>query len=201
MEKQLIEILAILIAGSIIMIVHELPKAIVYNMNNKEQSLKQKNAIFKVFNYIDPIGLIFCVTTHTGFSKPYMYRIKEKKTNFLLGITGFVSLIIIFAISLTLVKVNAGKNSSFTSYSNIDFFFKYLIYSIMNYTTLISISMIFVNLFPVSTFDMGLLIAGKSPDKYFSIIKNDYYIKMILIFAIIFGIIETFSRVIITLFL
>lgn len=65
---------------------------------------------------------------------------------------------------------------------------------------IISINMLIVNLFPVSTFDMGLLIAGRSPSKYFSIIRNDFLIKILLILSILFGIIPTLGNLVVGVF-
>jgi hypothetical protein len=135
-----------------------------------------------------------------GFSKPYMYRIKDKKTNFILGIAGFTSLAMIFTASVLILRFGIGMNPEFTYAPNIgmaDFIFQ----CIMVYMALLSLSMFIVNLFPVSTFDMGLCIAGKSPNKFFAIIRNDYLIKMILFFAIILPIIPGISRTILSILL
>lgn len=198
MKQTIIGLIATIIAACFIMIVHELSKSIVYNMRNKAQSSKTKKNIFKVQHYIDPIGLIFCITTYSGFSKPYMYRIKEKKTNLLLGITGFISLFLTFILSLFLLKMNYSNGILvYDVTKSYDFFVKYFMFSLNYSTVLLSLTMFVVNLFPISTFDMGLLIAGRSPSKYFSIIRNDSYIKMILILAIVFDIIRSISATII----
>jgi hypothetical protein len=202
MEQKIIGLIASAIAACIIMIFHELSKAIVYNIRNKEQSTKTKMNIYKINHYIDPIGLIFSITTATGFSKPYMYRIKEKKTNFLLGITGFISLIVIFIVSLILFKMNYGAEGVLLYETiSLKFYIKYFFYNLNFMLVILSFTMIIVNMFPISTFDMGLLIAGKSPSKYFSIIKNDQYIKMILVLTIVFDIIRSISLSIINLFI
>lgn len=190
MENNLISLFASIIAGSFIMILHELPKAIIYNLRNKEQSAQQKRNIWKVLHYIDPIGLIFCITTYSGFSKPYMYRIKDKKTNLILGITGLLSLFILFLIGLTIFRLTSQNNTMLTYTNNFEYFYKYFSYSFAYFLTLMSLTMFVVNLFPVSTFDLGLIIAGKSPSRYFAIIKNDYLIKMILILVLMFGLIQ-----------
>ncbi|BCN31394.1 hypothetical protein [Anaeromicropila herbilytica] len=201
MEQKLIGLIASIIAACIIMMLHELIKAMVYNVQNKEQSPQSKRNIYKIHHYIDPIGLILCVTTSTGFSKPYMYRIKDKRTNFRLGIAGFVTLLAIFGISLFIYKSNYPQGAFAYDINNrVDFFVKYFWYALNSMFVLLSMTMIIVNLFPVSTFDMGLLIAGKSPSKYFSIIKNDQYIKAILILTIIFDIIRAVSFSVINLF-
>lgn len=47
-----------------------------------------------------------------------------------------------------------------------------------------------VNLFPVSTFDMGLVVAGASPQNYLGIIKADSSIKLILMLVFILNLIN-----------
>ena len=54
----------------------------------------------------------------------------------------------------------------------------------IQYIAIISFGMFCTNLFPVSTFDMGLLIAGYSSRKYLGIIKMDAVIKVILIITV-----------------
>lgn len=192
MRIQLIKLLAAFFAGCIVMILHEFPKALLYNGLNKNQDPKKKRNIYKLYQYIDPIGILFCVTTQAGFSKPYMYRLKNRKSNLLLGICGFISLFLVFAVSVIIIKVQHDFSSPLEwnpSNSSVMLFYQFS----MLYTALISITMFFVNLFPVSTFDMGLCIAAKSPSRYFSIIKNDYLIKVMLIFVVLFQLLTDIS--------
>lgn len=205
MKLQLIKILAALIAGAIVMILHELPKSVLFTRLNSLQSTENKFNehkfnIYKVFQYIDPIGIILCVVNQVGFSRPYMFRIKDRKTNFILGITGFISLLFIFLMSMGMLKYGIGMSSDF-SYSETLGTMDLLYQCIILYIALISFSMIIVNLFPVSIFDMGLIIAGKSPRTYFSIIKLDYVIKIILLIAIILQLIRYFSTITISILL
>ncbi|MBQ1393889.1 MAG: hypothetical protein IIY81_10255, partial [Lachnospiraceae bacterium] len=58
---------------------------------------------------------------------------------------------------------------------------------------ILSVSMFFVNLFPISVFDMGLCIAGVSSKHYLGIIKSDMLIKIILMLAIAVGVIRYFA--------
>lgn len=190
MKEQILILVTAIIAGMAVMILHELPKSILYNFCNKGQTKKTKRNIYKLFQYVDPIGLILCVTARAGFSKPYMYRIKEKKTNFLLGMMGFISLAVIFAFSMILLRsglVPVPKTSYTTIIEFVGQAFPRYFFENLG---IISIDMFLVNLIPVSTFDLGLLIAGKSPSKYFSIIRNDFIIKMILLLVIIFDLIS-----------
>lgn len=176
MKEQLITVAAILGAGCFVMIVHELVKSIVFAIRSRKQS-SEKHKIFHLYQYIDPIGLLFCLFGFAGFSKPYMYRMRDKKTNLYVGIAGFITLFILAASGLLVCKMTQSV----------------VIFVIAQYISVLSIGMFFVNLFPVSVFDLGLIIAGAAPEKFFSIIKNDYTIKMILILTIILGIIRSFS--------
>ncbi|QHQ62400.1 hypothetical protein Ana3638_17745 [Anaerocolumna sedimenticola] len=200
MKIQLIRVLAAFIAGGIVMILHEFPKAYIYNRLNPSQDIKRKRGIYKLHHYIDPIGIILCITNQAGFSKPYMYRIKDKKTNFILGLTGLITLLIVFMVSMAILRFGIGVNSKL-NYSETISIYELIFQFILVYIALISISMFIVNLFPISTFDMGLCIAGKSPSKYFVIIRNDYFIKMVLLLVIMFQFITSFSTLIMSSFL
>ena len=46
------------------------------------------------------------------------------------------------------------------------------------------------NLFPVSTFDMGLLIAGTSPTGYLGMLKVDGTVKLIFVLVLLFDLIH-----------
>lgn len=195
MKIELIRIFAAFIAGVIVMIIHEFPKAYLYNKFNPKQDSQRKRNIYKLHHYIDPIGLVLCITNQAGFSKPYMYRIKDKKTNMYLGICGLFTLILVFSVSISILHFGLGIPAELTISQDIGNL-ELILQFILVYIALISLSMFIVNLFPVSTFDMGLCIAGNSPSKYFSIIKNDYFIKVMLILVIIFQFVSSFSQLI-----
>lgn len=197
---QLIKLISALIAGGFVMILHELPKAIIYSNLKPDKNVKSKNNIYRLHQYIDPIGILLCITNQVGFSKPYMYRIKDKKVNFILGITGFFSLIVVFIVSICILKFGIGIDPDF-GYSETSSIVVKIFQFTMVYITLISLSMFVVNLFPISTFDMGLCIAGKSQTKYLSIIRNDYFIKMLLILSIMIGFMTNISMFIMRIIL
>lgn len=206
MIETLLRVSAALIAAIVIMILHELPKSIIYCVRSlaewKEQpNYKQKikrtvRDICKFWKYIDPIGLLLCATTYSGFSKPYMYRMKDRKTNKIAGFTGFFILLMIAVLNTLIIRtyflpINVNEftivNDSISILVSFYFFY---------FMAFISINMLLINLIPISTFDMGLLIAGYSPSKYYSIIKNDHYIKMILLFTVLLGVISIISSLI-----
>lgn len=200
MKETLYRIMAAFIAGIFVMILHELPKSILYCIKGfhdlkDEPDLhwrvkKMGKDIFKLWKYIDPIGLLLCVTTYTGFSKPYMYRMKDKGMNRLAGMLGFLTLICIAGINILYLRKNfallytgAVLVSEETLFRVVSFYFCYFV-------AYISINMFFINLIPISTFDLGLLIAGFAPKRYFSIIKNDHYFKIVILIVTVFGVIS-----------
>ncbi|MFV0343338.1 MAG: hypothetical protein ACK5JH_10695 [Anaerocolumna sp.] len=192
MKIQLIRILAAFIAGAIVMILHEFPKAYLYNKINPKQDSQRKRNIYKLHHYIDPIGMVLCITNQVGFSKPYMYRVKDKKTNRYMGVLGLATLLVIFSVTMAILHHGLGISSDLSLPENIgtlDLIFQVTLVHI----AFISLSMFIINLFPVATFDMGLCIAGVSPSKYFSLIKNDYFIKIMVILVIIFQFITSFT--------
>ncbi len=197
MKIQLIRILAAFIAGVIVMIIHEFPKAYLYNRINPKQESQRKRNIYKLHHYIDPIGMVLCITNQAGFSKPYMYRIKDKKTNMYMGVLGLFTLLLVFSISILTLHFGLGISSDLRlpeNISDLDLIMQVTLVHI----AVISFSMFIVNLFPVATFDMGLCIAGVSPSKYFTIIKNDYFIKVMVILVIIFQFVTSFSTLTMT---
>ena len=69
--EYIIEITAVLSASALAMILHELPKSIIYVLTGRHCEEKDKYRIFKLSRYIDPVGLILFLTCHAGCSRPY----------------------------------------------------------------------------------------------------------------------------------
>ncbi len=199
MKEQLMVLAASFLAGAMIMILHELPKAMIYQYNEKKHNLPHKN-VFALHHYIDPIGLIFCMVMKVGFSKPYLYRIKEKKMNMVLGMAGYLSLLIQFFISTAVLRFYFHMDHTFTIAGSHTFFYEFLVYFTCAYAIL-SMGMLITNLFPYMASDMGLVIAATSPLKFFTVIRADYLIKMVWLFTVLLGIIRSMSGAILGLFL
>lgn len=191
MKELLLECVICLCAASILMIVHELTKSIVYMIIQRIKGNKRRytHSIWAVYRYLDPIGLLLAVTSSVSFSKPFMFRIQEKKTNRILGATGFLVLVSCFVSSVLALHFHVLGVSGMETLQGHGFVAKVLTLFIQ-YIAIISFGMITANLFPVSTFDMGLLIAGFSAQKYLSIIKMDAIIKTIFIITVILGLIH-----------
>lgn len=191
MELQLLEVVISFLVGGVIMVLHEFPKTFLYFVSTTIEGRKKYwYRLFYLHNYIDPIGMILSVVSYAGFSKPYMFRIQSQKKNLLLGITGFVTLGTTFICSIWVLRYTCHLSALEITGIGIHEIVKQLFWI---YMAVLSASMFFVNLFPVSVFDMGLLIAGSSPRYYFGIIKNDVLIKIVLFFAIAVGVIRYFS--------
>ena len=199
MLNQIIQLTLLIIASIIVMILHELPKAIIYANTYNQSKKSHKKNVFALYQYIDPIGLVFCLTQMAGFSKPYVHRLNDKKLNRTLGITGFASLLFIFILSMVSINLME-KNFANLSVDEIslagNLFFSFIIYMAS-----ISMGMFLVNLFPIATFDMGMLIASQSSDKYYSVISNDYVVKVILLLFMLFKLFSNLTFIIINLFI
>lgn len=211
MREKIILIIASLCAGIMIMILHELPKAMLYyfsqskiNIETKKEEKTPNNVpeqkIWKLHNYIDPIGLLLCVTLHVGFSKPYYYRIRYKKLSKMLGTVGLLSLLIQFLTSCAVLRFVFHMDSRLLIPMNATFLHEFLIYFISIYA-IISLSMLITNLFPILAFDMGLFVAASSPLKFYSIIRMDYLVKMVWLFTVLVGVINSITEIIFNLFL
>lgn len=189
MKEVALEFLVCIIVASLVMVVHELVKSVVYLCIRKVQGQKasQNKSIFAVWRYIDPLGVLLSVTCFVPFSKPHLFRIRDKKTNMALGITGFSVLILLFIISIAVLKTGCfGMGTLFNSGGSAG----HIASLSWQYLAVLSFDMLIANMFPVSTFDMGLIIAGVSARHYLKIIKADSAIKLIFILALMFDIIH-----------
>lgn len=189
MKEIALEILVCIIAASIIMVIHELIKSIVYLFVRKvqRQPASHNNSILAVWRYIDPLGILLSVTSFVPFSKPHLFRIRDKKTNMILGVTGFSVIILLFVLSVAVLKTGClGMDRLF----NGDGIIAHSVSLFWQYMAVLSFGMFISNMFPISTFDMGLIIAGISSKHYLRIIKADSLIKLVFILALMFDIIH-----------
>lgn len=187
-----IEILSILLASSIVMIVHELPKSIMYVLTGRHCRPEDRWKIFKIYQYIDPIGLILFLTCHAGTSKPYPYRLKEKDTNLAIGLSGLLTLCVMIVASYFIyyqvvfnLLVTVGLESGGMPMLFVVKISWYLIYA--------SIVLFIINLVPMTTSDMFLLIIAISPAKMLGLLKKDTVIKGMMIIAIVLGLVSSLA--------
>lgn len=190
--ERLIEIVIVIITAMLVMILHEIPKSILYCAKNK--TADRDSVIWKVWHYIDPIGLIFSVTNYAGFSKSYIIRVRDKVTNIWLGITGYLSLLAVFTIGILVLRIQYGGLAGILQISAGEFSLLHYIGCIFwQCICLNSMSMFLINLFPVSTFDMGLVVAGAFPTKYMGLLQSDVMYKIGIILLIVLDVFHYLS--------
>ncbi|MCI8410214.1 MAG: hypothetical protein HFJ09_13245 [Lachnospiraceae bacterium] len=188
MKLKLLELAVSVFVILLLMILHEFPKTVCYClMSDKEDRKRCISKMFYFHKYVDPIGAVLGVVAYTGFSKPYMYRIQNQKKNFLLGSVGILSLLGIFSVSVYILKCEFFLQDLTLTGESLQ---AVLIQLFWFYMAVLSGGMLLVNLFPVSVFDMGLLIAGCSARHYLGIIRNDMIIKIVLLFSMVIGLIR-----------
>ena len=186
----LLRIVVAMASAVLLMILHELPRSLVYCISKK--NFRGNREIWKLWHYIDPIGLLFCITNYSGFSKAYMFRIQDRKTNIRLGITGFATLLVLFIAGIVTLRFGYGGLKELADMGTVSIFY-YIGCLFLQSFCLQCFAMLLVNLFPISTFDMGMLVAGAKPDKYMQMIQSDSQYKIVLLLLIIFDILKYIS--------
>lgn len=183
---KIIEIGAVLLASALVMILHELPKSIVYILTGRHCHSEDRRRIFQLYRYIDPVGWILFLTCHGGCSKPYPYRLKEKDTNIAIGLTGFLALGVmimggyaIYHLKVIYLPVTAGWDP--------EGYLMQFVLQVNWYFIYASIVLLIVNLVPLISSDISLLIIALSPGRLISLLKNDTLIKGLLLISIVFG--------------
>lgn len=191
MKELILEFAICAAAAALLMIVHEFSKAIVYTciQRCRKNSRVYSHSIWEVHRYLDPVGIILSMTSSVAFSRPFMFRIQDKKVNRILGITGFLVIILCFGGSMAALKCHVFGVSGLQTLEGQGTAAK-IITLFIQYIAIVSFGMFCTNLFPVSTFDMGLLIAGYSSQKYLAIIKMDAVIKVIFMVAVFLDLIH-----------
>ncbi len=188
-----------LLAALFVPVVHEMVKTFVYiglRLKNPADEPETFRDAFKVYKYIDPVGVIFSVISYAGISKPYRYRLKEQREYMVLGITGFLTLALLCVGSVVWLRMGFGGMEGLLALENKDVGGAMLLSIFLQYVFVISAGMGIVNLFPISTTNMGFLVAGISMPKYFLCILADARVKLLFFLMVILGIIR-----IITLYL
>lgn len=188
MTDILINIGVCLIVAVFLMIFHELCKGMVYLLFGRKNN-SGKLTLWKVWKYIDPIGILLGVVCYVPISKPYFFRIRDQRTNRLLGIAGLLSMVVVFSGSIFAVKYFYGGMEGLKRLV-IHHWYEQIPPLLLQYMALLSFGMLVANLFPVSTFDMGLLVAGVSAASYLKIIKADSTVKIIFVLTLLLELIQ-----------
>ena len=157
MKEIALEIPVCIIAAALIMVIHELTKSIVYLCVRRiqGQAASHNNSIFAIWRYIDPLGLLLSATCFVPFSKPHLFRIRDKKTNMILGVTGFTALLSLFILSIAVLKTGCLGMGTLFKAGGIT---ARIVSIFWQYMAILSFDMFIANMFPVSTFDMGLVM-------------------------------------------
>lgn len=188
--EYIIEILAILTASAVAMILHEFPKSVMYLLTGRHWKAEDRLGIFKLHQYIDPVGWLLFLICHAGASRPYPYRLKEKDTNIAIGMTGFLTLVLMilggYAIyGWWVLKIPAVLQGDTLGYG-MTFLVKtswYFIYA--------AFVLLIVNLVPTVTSDMFLMIVAVAPSKLISLLKYDSLIKTALLLCFVFQYVQS----------
>lgn len=190
--EYIIEIGAVLAASALAMILHELPKSIVYVLTGRHCQDGDRRRIFRLYQYIDPVGLILFLTCHAGCSRPYAYRLKEKDTNAAIGLTGFLTLGVLlmagyacYHLVLPYLPMTLGLGVQEPMMLFLIQLNWYFIYAVM--------VLLIVNLFPMISSDIFLIIIAISPSRLIPLMKNDAMIKGILILCIVLNVISSLA--------
>lgn len=175
-------------AATCVMVLHEFAKAFAFFCTGKRK--KKFFSLFQFHRYIDPIGMIFSLTSLSAFSKPFGYMVGKKKSNAAVGFAGFGSLVLMILGGIIFY------HSYFSDFAYDGVFTPIgtrIIYYFTYYFVTLAISMFLINFFPVSTFDISMLIAAFVPERYFGLIYADALTKSVLLVSILFGLIGNAS--------
>lgn len=200
MKHEILKSLALLIiafiAAAIVMILHELIKAIAYSIyikiyNKKYNQNEECTDVFKIHRYIDPIGIILAITHNGILSKQHSFVIRSKKASFLIGLIGYITLALTFIISVIIYR-SIFLDTIILPTDNI--YIGYIVKSLkilIEYISLYSITLLIVNLYPIATFNSSLIIATISPNAYLTIRKFDLFIKLGFLILALSGVFST----------
>ena len=190
-----------IVAAIIVMIIHEFTKAMAYSIyiriyNKKYNKEEPCKGIFKFHRYIDPVGVIFAATNNGIFSKQYPFVIRSKKASLIIGIAGYVSLAITFIIASICYRIFFGHDITFADNELALYYVVKCAKYLVEYIAFFSATLFSVNIYPMATFDIALIIAGTSPIAYIKIRKYDIFYKLIFIIMSLIGIFSTIGVVI-----
>ncbi len=184
--KILIEITALLLASALAMILHELPKSVMYVVTSRHCRAGDRRQIWKLHRYIDPVGWILFLTCQAGCSRPYPYRLKEKDTNIAIGMTGFLALGVMIMAGYALQYFRVFYLPGVFSWEA-QGVLRQLAIETNVYFNYASVVLLIVNLIPVVSSDISLLIIAFFPKYLILMLKNDTVIKGLFIIAVVFG--------------
>ena len=203
MKQQLIvsavTIIVALFAATIVMVFHEITKSVAYwcyikIYNKKYNKLVICPGILKLHRYIDPIGMILALTNYVIFSKQYPFIIKSKKASLLIGLTGYISIVFLFIGAII-------SHNNFLNYVELHPYLEFFLHGLFEFIAYFCVMLLLANLFPITSFDITLIVAAISPFMYVKIRKFDMFYKLTFLVLSLLGIFTTAGVFITTQFL
>jgi len=169
------------LCGILVMMIHELPKALVAHFLTHPLHKKRWVSPLK---YIDRIGLaLFTVSfAGIGWQKPYTYNpnrlINKQKSLLPIMLAGQLASLSTTLLILPLWRemIYAGVNSYGVFIANKLMFFSFIIF--------------IINLFPLPPFDMSQILYAYSPSTYAKLFQNQRYLLAAFFLLVILGVIE-----------
>ena len=149
MKEMVFEWLICILCASVLMIIHEMVKTAIYLLQKRRMHQKAafSHSMWAVYRYIDPIGLILAVVSNVPFSKPFMFRVRDKKTNLVMGISGFCILVAVFAFCICSLHFDLFGLGSILQQDPNCLWAKGVVLA-GQYMTILSFGMFVANLFP-----------------------------------------------------
>lgn len=184
-----INIIISLVAGVIVVLVHEVSKYYFSLTLLHPIHRKRKDTKINFLKYIDPVGLIIFVFSGIGWQKPGEYnpaRFKEKEKGLLvLSLVGFAASTLLIVAMIPLAMYLYRSEILFGNYI---FIFVYkLIY--------FSFALVVINLLPIPPLNMAKIIYALNPNFYFKLIQNERVIQAGFILMIAFGLLNVLVQV------
>ena len=188
MREILLEIGICLAAAAFLMVYHECVRLLAYMCCQRSVKCFQTSP-WKVWKYIDPVGLILSLTSMVPVSKSYFFRIRDGWSNLYLGIAGLLSLIAVLVGSIAVLRIGYGGIDGL-NHLVLDHWWDAIPPIFVQYLAMLSAGMLVANLFPISTFDMGRIVAGVSPAGYLAILESDGTLKLIFVLVVLLDMIH-----------
>lgn len=188
MREILLEIGICLAAAAFLMVYHECVRLLAYMCCQRSVKCFQTSP-WKVWKYIDPVGLILSLTSMVPVSKSYFFRIRDGWANLYLGIAGLLSLIAVLVGSIAVLRIGYGGIDGL-NHLVLDHWWDAIPPIFVQYLAMLSAGMLVANLFPISTFDMGRIVAGVSPAGYLAILESDGTLKLIFVLVVLLDMIH-----------
>ncbi len=171
-----------LIAGIVVMILHELAKNIAAFFLT-HPVYRQGVKINSPLKYIDVLGAIMFAFSWiaTGWQRPVKYDYKkfrmEESGLVVLAVVGQVASLVFAIVLLPIVKY---LQVSMPLEIGLHTYIYLFLYNLITF----NLSIFFVNLLPILPFDMSLIVQGLSAEKYAYLVRNDMYLKLFFLFII-----------------